>query len=103
MNVEHLCCLVITGIPEIYFFSFLFKGKMKQLIVSLHFVILNWFQLSWYLILVFPYTMCVSIIIFSFSFLTVSDHERIALGNEEGLFVVHVTKDGKSIRFILEK
>lgn len=23
------------------------------------------------------------------------DHERIALGNEEGLFVVHVTKDGK--------
>lgn len=24
-----------------------------------------------------------------------TDHERIALGNEEGLFVVHVTKDGK--------
>lgn len=23
------------------------------------------------------------------------DHERIALGNEEGLFVVHVTKDGR--------
>ena len=25
------------------------------------------------------------------------DHERIALGNEEGLFVVHVTKDGKIV------
>ncbi|KAL8185555.1 UNVERIFIED_CONTAM: Serine/threonine-protein kinase MRCK alpha, partial [Gekko kuhli] len=25
--------------------------------------------------------------------LTITDHERIALGNEEGLFVVHVTKD----------
>lgn len=24
-----------------------------------------------------------------------SDHERVALGNEEGLFVIHVTKDGK--------
>lgn len=23
-----------------------------------------------------------------------SDHERVALGNEEGLFVIHVTKDG---------
>lgn len=23
------------------------------------------------------------------------DHERVALGNEEGLFVIHVTKDGK--------
>lgn len=67
--------------------------------VSLH-LILNWFQLFWHLILVFPYTMCISIF---FSLLTISDHERIALGNEEGLFVVHVTKDGKNIRFILEK
>lgn len=25
-----------------------------------------------------------------------SDHERVALGNEEGLFVIHVTKDGKN-------
>lgn len=25
-----------------------------------------------------------------------SDHERVALGNEEGLFVIHVTKDGES-------
>ncbi len=24
------------------------------------------------------------------------DHERVALGNEEGLFVIHVTKDGKT-------
>lgn len=23
------------------------------------------------------------------------DHERVALGNEEGLFVIHVTKDGE--------
>jgi hypothetical protein len=28
-------------------------------------------------------------------FVSYIDHERIALGNEEGLFVVHVTKDGK--------
>lgn len=32
-----------------------------------------------------------------FFFLNVIDHERIALGNEEGLFVVHVTKDGKKL------
>lgn len=25
------------------------------------------------------------------------DHERVALGNEEGLYVVHVTKDGESM------
>lgn len=25
------------------------------------------------------------------------DHERVALGNEEGLYVVHVTKDGMFI------
>lgn len=31
----------------------------------------------------------------SFIFMSYIDHERIALGNEEGLFVVHVTKDGK--------
>ena len=32
-----------------------------------------------------------------------SDHERVALGNEEGLFVIHVTKDGKihSLRSVL--
>ncbi|XP_017157615.1 serine/threonine-protein kinase MRCK alpha [Poecilia reticulata] len=27
------------------------------------------------------------------------DHERVALGNEEGLFVIHVTKDGKITLF----
>ncbi|KTF97915.1 hypothetical protein cypCar_00004443 [Cyprinus carpio] len=27
------------------------------------------------------------------------DHERVALGNEEGLFVIHVTKDGKTSFF----
>lgn len=32
-----------------------------------------------------------------FFLLNVIDHERIALGNEEGLFVVHVTKDGKKL------
>lgn len=32
-----------------------------------------------------------------FFFINVIDHERIALGNEEGLFVVHVTKDGKRL------
>lgn len=32
---------------------------------------------------------------FFFNSLNITDHERIALGNEEGLFVVHVTKDGK--------
>lgn len=34
---------------------------------------------------------------FFFSPLNIIDHERIALGNEEGLFVVHVTKDGKRL------
>lgn len=32
-----------------------------------------------------------------FSPFNITDHERIALGNEEGLFVVHVTKDGKRL------
>lgn len=30
------------------------------------------------------------------TFVLPSDHERVALGNEEGLFVIHVTKDGKT-------
>lgn len=34
-------------------------------------------------------------------FFNVIDHERIALGNEEGLFVVHITKDGKKSQSIM--
>lgn len=49
--------------------------------------------------LVVPAGGCYNLLIsslLSFAVCLVADHERIALGNEEGLFVVHVTKDGKT-------
>lgn len=35
-------------------------------------------------------------------FILFPDHERIALGNEEGLYVIHVTKDGRPLAVLMK-